>query len=356
MALFGLFKKDKNKEHKGFHNLQIASVEKLTSDTVKITLTVPQDLKRSYQFTPGQYINVIVDFNGVEERRSYSICSGPNEDLAYAVKAIEGGKVSVWFNTIAEKGMELPISEPQGNFKLDENHKNVVAIAAGSGITPILSIAKALESSGGKLRLYYGNRLRSSIIFHKEIAAFQNVQTNWFLTGEQVEGYNHGRIDKDSLTAQIKADLDILKADAFFLCGPEKMILDCVETLKFFGVSEKKIHFELFTTPVLMKQEPVEVSSFQGTSHVKVILDREIVEFDMKSKGKTILDAVADNDVDAPYSCRGGVCCTCKAKILKGSALMSKNYSLTDEEVKDGYILTCQAHPTSEELTISYDE
>jgi ring-1,2-phenylacetyl-CoA epoxidase subunit PaaE len=148
-----------------------------------------------------------------------------------------------------------------------------------------------------------------------------------------------------------------LKADAFFICGPEQMIIEVADTLKFFGVAESKIHFELFTTPVLMKAHETNViSNFEGSSKVKVILDSEVAEFELGAKGKTLLEAVEKAGMDAPYSCKGGVCSSCRAKILKGSAMMTSNFSLTDEDIKKGYILTCQAHPTSEELTITFDE
>lgn len=358
MGFFGLFKKDsttKTTAKKGFHEITVAAVEKLTSETVKVILDIPENLKSEFRFIPGQYLNVAVDLNGKEERRSYSICSDPKEPIAFAVKAIKNGKVSTWFNTILP-GQKLFIAKPQGNFVLDKSAKNIVAIAAGSGITPILSIAKELESSNGEMKLFYGNRTKTSTIFSDELKKLNHVKIIHFLSGENAEDAVSGRITKDSFTEQIKADLNMLKADAFFICGPEQMILDVSSTLEFFGVSKSKIHFELFTTPVLMKKEETKVTStFKGESAVKVILDSEVIEFKLDANGKSILEAVEKAGLDAPFSCRGGVCCSCKAKVLKGSATMSMNYSLTDKEVNDGYILTCQAHPSSEELTVSFD-
>jgi ring-1,2-phenylacetyl-CoA epoxidase subunit PaaE len=323
---------------------------------VKVTLEVPSDLKSTFQFIAGQYINFVIEVNGKEERRSYSICSGPNEPLAVAVKAIENGKVSVWFNNTAEEGQEIQVSKPEGSFQLKAKDKNVVGFAAGSGITPILSIAKSLEDSNGKLKLFYGNRTKSSILFHSELSALSHLENHFYLSGETVEGFFNGRLDQPAISEIIKQDLDILKADAFFLCGPEEMIKAGVDTLKLFGVSVDKIHYELFTTPTIMASNTVaEVSNFTGESNVKVILDGEEIEFKLKAKGKVILDVLDKEGFDAPYSCRGGVCCSCKAKVLKGSATMTMNYALTDEEVKDGYVLTCQAHPASEELVLSFD-
>lgn len=358
MAFFGkLFKKDSSaKTHKGFNSLTIQKIEKLTPDCVKVTLEIPANLKDTYAFEAGQYINFIIEKEGKEERRSYSICSGPNEALAVAVKAVSDGNISVWFNSVAQEGITIQVSKPEGNFKLKSSDKNVVAFAAGSGITPIMSIAKSLEKSGGEMTLFYGNRLESSILFHSELKSLSHIKANYYLSGETAEGYSVGRLDKTAISEAIKQNLDLLKADGFFLCGPEEMIVAGVETLKLFGVSAEKIHYELFTTPTIMQPTTkAETSDFKGESNVKVILDGEEIEFKLKSNGKPILDILDREGFDAPYSCRGGVCCSCKAKVLKGQATMTMNYALTDEEVAEGYILTCQAHPASEELTVSFD-
>jgi ring-1,2-phenylacetyl-CoA epoxidase subunit PaaE len=359
MALFGkLFKKDSSrKTHKGFHWLTIQKVEKLTADCVKVVLEVPSQLSNEFSFVAGQYINFVVEVAGKEERRSYSICSGPNEPLAVAVKAVEKGAVSVWFNTQATVGMQVQVSKPDGHFKWKNTDKTVVAFAAGSGITPIMAIAKSIEKTDGSMKLFYGNRTENSIIFHNDLKANTCLTTNFFLSGEVKDGFSNGRLDKSAISELIKQDLDLLKADAFFLCGPEEMILAGVETLKLFGVATEKVHYELFSTPVLMQTHTVEpVVDFKGESTVQVILDGEEIEFQLKSKGKPILDILDKEGFDAPYSCRGGVCCSCKAKILEGKATMTMNYALTEEEVKEGYILTCQAHPASDRLVVSFDE
>lgn len=362
MSLFSkLFKKETSnavskKGHKGFYELAISKVERLTADAVKVTLDVPQNLKETFKFIPGQYINFIIENNGKEERRSYSICSGPNEELAVAVKAIKNGNISIWFNEKAIQGTIVYVSKPEGNFKLSTNAKNIVAFAAGSGITPIVSIAKSISNSDKNLTLFYGNRTTSSIILKEEIKELSHVDVKHFLSAEEKEGFSKGRLDKSTITEAIKQNLDLLKADEFFICGPEQMIIDIADTLKLFGVDKNKIHYELFTTPTLMKSENSEVNSdFKGESNVKVILDGESIEFKLKSDGKPILDILDKQGFDAPYSCRGGVCCSCKAKVLNGKATMKLNYVLTDQEVNDGYVLMCQAHPASEDLTISFD-
>ncbi len=349
-------KKGGAKKHKGFHELSILKVEQLTSECVKITLDVPSNLKNEFNFIPGQYINFIIEIDGNEERRSYSICSGPEAPLAVAVKMIPNGVVSTWFNTVAKAGDIVNVSKPEGNFKLLTSDQNVVAFGAGSGITPIMSIAKALQARDGNMKLFYGNKTVDSIIFHDELKALDHIDTSYFLDEEKAEGYINGRMDKEALTELFKQNVELLKADGFFLCGPEPMILAGVETLKVFGVAPEKIHYELFTAPTMLESiTHTEKSDFKGTSKLTVLLDDETIQLELKASGKTILEALDQGGYDAPFSCRGGVCCSCKAKILKGEATMDLNYALTDEEVKNGYILTCQSHPASAELSITYD-
>lgn len=354
--LFG--KGGNSKAPKGFYDLTIGSITKLTDDTVEVSIEIPQDKKSFFKFTPGQYINFAITIDGKEERRSYSICSGPEENLAVAVKLVENGKVSTWFNTVAAVGNSIFVSAPQGNFVRPKEAKNIVAIAVGSGITPIMSIAKAAESSDVRLNLFYGSRTLSQVIFKDAISKLNNTKTTHLLSAEAVDGCVNSRINKESFTQVIKGDLEILKSDGFFLCGPEEMIVEIVEVLETFGVSKDKVFYELFTTPTVLGSKTTSTASgsFSGTSKVTVILDDDTVSFDLAADGASILDKVNKEGFDAPYSCKGGVCCTCKAKIIEGNATMTMNYSLTDKEVEDGYILTCQSHPASEVLKISYDD
>lgn len=360
MALFKkLFKKEEKSStthHKGFYDLSLKEVKHLTADSIQIIFDVPNDLKETFRFIPGQYINICVIVNGKEERRSYSICSAKNEDLAIAVKAVSNGTVSKWAKESLQAGQILSVSKPEGNFQLKAEHQIVVAFAAGSGITPILAIAKELATTNRQMTLFYGNKTESNILFKSDLDQLTAVTKHYYLTRESKEGFSSGRLTKDNISEAIKADLNLLKADAYFLCGPEDMILAGKEVLTLFGVPKEKIHYELFTTPTHLIDQKEEVNDFKGVSKLKVILDDETIEMQLKSDGKSILDAVSGEGYDPPYSCRGAVCCTCKAKVLKGKATMKMNYSLTDQEVADGYILTCQAHPASEEVVISYDE
>jgi len=353
-----IFKKEEVEETShinAFQTLTVESVERLTPDSVKVSFSVPTELKGAFIFKPGQYITVKGTFNNEEIRRSYSICSAPNEGLSVGIKAVSNGVFSTFATTTLKAGDSLLVSPPTGNFTLAGSEKKIAAFVAGSGITPVLSIAKALTENQ-HMDLFYGNQSEQSIMFHNEFANLSQVRTTFLLSREEKEGFVHGKLNKDKVSELIKQDLELLKYDAFLLCGPEEMIVAVSEVLKMFGVAKEKIHYELFTTPVLMKSEtPAEENTFSGTSKVTVILDDEKIEVELKSTGKSVLDAINDKGFDAPYSCKGGVCCTCRAKVLKGKATMTLNYSLTDAELAEGYVLTCQAHPASEELLISYD-
>lgn len=358
MALFKkLFSKSgSSKAPRGFHSIAIKAVSKVAADTVKVELEIPSSLASTFSYLPGQYVNFAITVKGKEHRRSYSICSGKDEPLAIAAKKVENGTISVWLNEVAAPETVVFVSAPEGGFVRPSSANNIVAIAAGSGITPIMSIAKDIESKGAKMQLLYGSKTEESIIFKSDLNALKNTSTAYYLSQENKDGFEKGRIDKASFTALIKSNLDILKSDAFLMCGPEQLIKDAADTLKEFGVADSKVHYELFTDPVLMKSESkLENGSFDGKSNVTIIIDGDETKFEVLS-GQNVLDSAIKNGVDAPYSCKGGVCSTCKAKVTNGKVSMKLNYSLTDSEVEEGFILTCQSHAASESLTVNYDE
>jgi ring-1,2-phenylacetyl-CoA epoxidase subunit PaaE len=356
MGLFSKFKKDSGAKKGRSGMVTVAKNERITAVGSRIHFEIPSDLKDQFDYEPGQYINVHVNLNGTKHTRSYSICSGPGDPyLAVAVKAIDKGLVSNYLVNELKAGDQIELDFPMGNFKLDQKAPNIVCFAAGSGITPFMSFAKSLGANQ-KMRLIYGNSRIDTAFFMDEIRAFQNVTSTFFFSQEKNEGHQEGRLDKHHVSELIKAELPLLRADGFYICGPEEMIMGIQEVLSVFGVSKEKIHFELFTTPVLMKQEETTVvGTFKGISQVSAILDGDVQRIELATNGKSILDALDQSGMDVPYSCKGGVCCTCKAKIIEGSAQMTINYALTDEEVKEGYILTCQAHPTSEVLKLDFD-
>lgn len=355
MGLFSRNKKEKKSHHKSA-TLTVLNHEQLTSESARISFSIPNDLKEAYKFQAGQYLNLHCPVDGETLNRSYSICSGENEALSVAVKAVNGGKASNWLVHQLKAGDEIEVDFPRGNFGVDKAAKKHVAFAAGSGITPILSIAKALEKTDGELTLFYGNSTQASTFFASDLDALTRTKTHYFFSREAVEGHRNGRFDKQLVSEIIKQDLTLLRAEAFYICGPEEMIVGIKEVLHVFGVKPEQIHFELFTTPVLLVPEPTEVNAdFVGESTVTAILDGDVVSVPLHTNGKTVLEALDSVGMDVPYSCKGGVCCTCKAKIIEGSVSMRINYALTDEEVKQGYILTCQSHPTSPVLKIDFD-
>ena len=357
--LFGKKTDASTKAPKGFVLVRVKEVVRETPNAVSVAFEISDSDRAKFSFVPGQYVTILLQINGNDERRSYSICSSPDEDLRIGVKKIENGVVSSFINDELKVGDEVWLSVPEGRFNLTHPQGNFVAFAAGSGITPILSIAKSIAKENGSLKLFFGNKYANQIMFRSTLEELgDTISTTYFLSAESKEGFEAGRLNQEKIAELIKADLSLLRADAFYICGPEEMIMSAIETLKVFGVSEDKIIYELFTTPVFMKsnQKIADSASFEGVAKVEVELDGELINFELDTKGATILDKLTQLGEDAPYSCKGGVCCTCRAKVTEGKATMKMNYSLTDKEVEQGYVLTCQAHPSSDVLKLTYDD
>ncbi|MEC7999041.1 MAG: 2Fe-2S iron-sulfur cluster-binding protein [Bacteroidota bacterium] len=349
-----------------FHSLKVKEIVKETNDTVSVSFQVPEDLKEAYAFTPGQYLTLKLTINNEEQRRSYSICSSSAEDITVAVKRVENGLVSSYLNEVLKENDEIEVMTPEGNFTLETDQakkRKFVGFAAGSGITPIMSMIKQLSMDEKEtvFTLFYSNKMESDVIFKHQLdqLAGDNLKINYIYTRQKLNNpLLEGRIDKSKAAELIKADLSCLNADAFYLCGPEEMIFNVKSALEEFGVLKTKIKFELFTTPVLMAEKPKQQEAdenFDGEALVTVIYDDEETDFNLNKDGDTILDAAMDNDVDVPFSCKGAVCCTCKAKVTEGKVTMDANYALSDQEVEDGYVLACQSHPASAKVTLDFD-
>ena len=349
-----------------FHSLKVKEIVKETNDTVSVSFQVPEDLKEAYAFTPGQYLTLKLTINNEEQRRSYSICSSSAEDITVAVKRVENGLVSSYLNEVLKENDKMEVMTPEGNFTLETDQakkRKFVGFAAGSGITPIMSMIKELsmDETETVFTLFYSNKMESDVIFKHQLdkLAGDNLKINYIYTRQKLNNpLLEGRIDKSKATELIKADLSCLNADAFYLCGPEEMIFNVKSALEEFGVLNTKIKFELFTTPVLMAEKPKQQEAdenFDGEALVTVIYDDEEIDFNLNKDGDTILDAAMDNDVDVPFSCKGAVCCTCKAKVTEGKVTMDANYALSDQEVEDGYVLACQSHPASAKVTLDFD-
>ena len=349
-----------------FHTLQIAEVRRETADTVSISLNVPEELKAEFRFEAGQYLTFKKDIAGEDVRRSYSICTAPTEgELRVAVKEVPNGKFSTFANRELKTGDSIEVMSPEGGFKVSPQSgqaNNYVFYAAGSGITPVLSMIKSIleTEADSKVFLYYGNKSSSDTIFKAQLDELNGKYSNFSLTyilsrEDSGNAHTNGRIDEGKCSHFYDEQLTDLKLEGIYSCGPAEMI----ETIKDFYISKgllHKVHFELFTAPVATEtsdsSEPGEVVN----SQVTVIIDDEEYEFELSTDGKDILQAAQDADADVPFSCKGGVCCTCKAKVMEGSAKMTANFALDPDEVEDGFILTCQAHPTSEKVIVSYDE
>jgi ring-1,2-phenylacetyl-CoA epoxidase subunit PaaE len=350
-----------------FHTLRIADIRKETEDTVSISFEIPAELKKDYNYFSGQYLTLKADINGEEIRRSYSLCSAPHEEeWRVAIKQIEEGKFSTFANEKLKVGDTLEVMTPTGNFHLESNpshKKSYVLIAAGSGITPIISIAKTIleNEPNSDVTLFYGNKGFASIIFREEVEALKNKHMNnlrvvHILSRESLgNAIQKGRIDADKIEKLYEAFLKNTEIDEVFVCGPEAMIHSVRDKFKGYVKNPKNIHFELFTTSEVVATKK-ESNEPKIESNVTVIMDGDSLELAMDSEGETILDAAFKAGGDLPFACKGGVCCTCKAKILEGTAKMDINYALEPDEVEAGYILTCQAHPTSEKLVVSFDD
>jgi ring-1,2-phenylacetyl-CoA epoxidase subunit PaaE len=356
-----------------FHPLTIADIRKETPDCVSIAFQVPDDLKPSYLFKQGQNLTLRTVMNGEEIRRSYSICSSPmDNELRVAIKEAPYGKFSTWANSNLKKGDILEVMPPTGTFFTELNpsqQKKYIAFAAGSGITPVISIIKTTLATepNSSFTLVYCNRNRASIIFKEEIDALKNRYMSRFavhhiLSREKIEAdINYGRLDTDKLQQLTNKLINVQTADEIFICGPEQMIFTVTGWLQQKGIDKKKVHFELFTTPGQQSEAGSRKSESKQTiaegqkSRVTVKLDGIAFDFDLPFDGDTILDAALKQGADLPFSCKGGVCSTCKAKLLEGQVNMDTNYALEQDEVQAGYILSCQSHPCTEKVVIDFD-
>lgn len=346
-----------------FHSLKVKEVKRLTPSAVAISFEVPPELKDQFDFAAGQYLTLKHPSSGAEVRRAYSLCSKPGDSLlTIGVKKVPGGAFSPFANEDIREGDVLEVLPPQGRFVFTpgDDGKQIIAFAAGSGITPIMSIVRrALEDDReNQVVLVYGNQSKEETIFYDELEALKAEYADRFFihylfSREKEEEGLFGRIDKSIVNYITKNKHKDLSPEDYFLCGPEPMIETVSETLKENGVAADQIHYELFT---VSEDEGAGAADLpEGMSHLVVTLDETEYELDM-DRSSLVLDAVLKAKIDAPYSCQGGVCSTCIARVTEGTAEMEKNQILTDSELEEGFILTCQAHPTSAVLKIDYDD
>jgi len=343
-----------------FHKLTIQQIIKETADAVSILFEIPAALKEQFSFVAGQYITIKKELNEKEVRRAYSICASPNsKQLKVAVKAVEKGNFSVFATTKLKEGDVLDVAEPEGKFILEPTDaKNYIAFAAGSGITPVISMLKTVleNEPSSTFTLVYGNKTAESTIFKNELDLLaekhpQQLNLQYVFSKDLKSDSKFGRINKEYTQLLLKKTFSNLSFDAAFLCGPEAMIQTVSEVLQENGMPKESVHFELFTASNTVDS----VAIPDGKSEITVLLDDEETTFTME-KTDDILAASLRNNLDAPYSCQGGICSSCLAKVTHGKAVMTKNNILTDSELEEGLILTCQAHPTTPTIHIDFDD
>jgi ring-1,2-phenylacetyl-CoA epoxidase subunit PaaE len=354
-----------------FHTLTVTDIKQETKSCVSVAFAIPSELKNEFAYEAGQYITIKKEINGEEVRRSYSLCSSPLEtDFRVAIKLIRGGKFSSYANHDLKIDDKLEVMTPMGNFttQLDAKHsKQYMAFAAGSGITPMMSLIKSVLASepNSSFTLVYGNQNFYSIIFREELEALKNKYLGRFqivhlLSRERMETeLNYGRINADKCQQLFDKLIDVNTIDQFFLCGPEDMIMSVKSYLESNQVNTDKIHFELFTSDSSTKAkvafQEAHKEDLGKVSMVTIKVDDRSFEIPLAYGGDTILDAALKHGADLPFACKGGVCCTCRAKVTEGTVEMEVNYALEKDEVANGFVLSCQAHPTSERVVIDFD-
>lgn len=347
-----------------FHKLTISELHKETDDCVTIAFEVPAALKTDFRFKAGQYITLKTTVEGKELRRDYSICSSPNSGiLKVAVKAVKDGTFSSFANSKLKVGDVMEVSSPNGRFVFEPNsslERTIAAFAAGSGITPIMSIAKSVMEGEPKSNfvLVYGNKTPNDTIFLDELLQLQSqykerFRIHFVYSQSQEDKALFGRIEKSTVNFILKNDYADTIFDRFYICGPEPMIHTIQDVLMEYGIKESQILFELFT--VTTPAKPIASELIDGKTKVTIMLDDEESSFVMDQK-KSVLEAALAENLDAPYSCQGGICSSCLARLKEGEVTMRQNNILTDSELEEGLILTCQAHPITSTIIVDYDD
>ena len=352
-----------------FHSIKVQDIYKETKDCSVVTFEIPNDLKQDFKYNQGQYLTLKTIINEQDVRRSYSLCSSPTDNTwQVAIKKINGGLFSTFVNDNLKTGDLIDVMPPNGKFFTAINPskpKNYIVFAAGSGITPILSIIKTHLASepNATFKLFYLNRTVKSIIFKEEIELLKNkyfgrFEIFHFLTKEfrNIDLLN-GRFTSDKLKVLTKSIIDIENTDECFICGPEEMIFLIKDELVLAGLDKDKIHFELFSSGNTKDDKDriknIIEHKIQGTE-VTIIDGGKEFHFTMDDEFDNILDGALAAGADLPFACKGGVCCTCRCKLISGTAEMKVNYALDENEVAKGLILSCQAVPTSKNVVVEF--
>ena len=351
-----------------FHSLKVADIRQETDDTVSIAFQVPNELKEDYHYSPGQYLTLRRDFNGEDTRRSYSLCSAPFEnEWRVAVKQVKDGLFSGFAQNELKVGDSIEVMTPTGHFALKtdaSNSNSYVFFAAGSGVTPVMAMMKTIlnDEPNSDITFFYGNKGFASIIFREEIEALKNdfldrIRVVHILSRESLGNkIQKGRIDNAKCEALYDAFLKNTEIAGVYVCGPEQMIFAVKDSMMAKGIDEKSIHYELFTTPG-SKTDFVDV--YEGPNvhaNVTVIIDGDEINIALDSEGDNVLDAAQKAGADLPFACKGGVCCTCKAKLVTGEVEMKIHYGLEADEIENNFILTCQSTPLTKKVVVDFDQ
>ena len=351
-----------------FHRLAVHDLRRESADAVSLTFAIPQALAGDYDFAPGQYLTLRTMMDGEEVRRSYSICSGPDDgELRIAVKKVDGGAFSSWAADELRKGDELDVMTPTGRFGVapaPDESRVYVGFAAGSGITPILSILKGVlaREPDSRFFLFYGNRSTGGMLFREALEDLkdryiQRLSLFHVISGEEQDiPILEGRLDAEKVRVLLRSLVPAESVDHVFICGPTGMSDEIEATCRELGIAEDKIHVERFVSGLGGKPRPKAVVpvSAPPKAVAALIIDGKRREVPV-AEGEAILDAALRAGMDLPFACKGGMCSTCRAKLVEGTAEMELNYSLEPWELKAGFILTCQARPTSERVVVDYD-
>ncbi|NNK70100.1 MAG: ferredoxin--NADP reductase [Flavobacteriaceae bacterium] len=349
-----------------FHELKVKQVKQETHNAVSLLFDVPEQLKADYVFKAGQYLTLKALINGEEVRRDYSLCTNPESgELKVVVKEVDNGTFSKFANTAIKAGDSMEVCTPQGRFIFTPeplSRRIILGIAAGSGITPVMGILKtALQNEPmSKFILLYGNKSPENTIFFKQLKELKASFTERFeyipvYSQTSEEGALFGRIDRAYILNTLKRLNADETLDEIYVCGPKPMIDLSIEVLKEKGYRDDQIKYELFTSAAAPSETDSKDHNNEGKCRVEVIVDDEEFSFEMDTS-QTILEAALKHDVDAPYSCQGGICSSCIARIREGSVQMRQNNILTDSEVEEGFVLTCQSEPTSSKVIVDYDD
>jgi ring-1,2-phenylacetyl-CoA epoxidase subunit PaaE len=350
-----------------FHTLTISDLRRETADAVSLAFAVPDRLREAYRYTPGQYLTLRATIDGEDVRRSYSICSGLDDgELRVVIKQVEGGAFSGWATEALRPGDTLSVMTPGGRFGVPIEPgatRTLVAFAAGSGITPVMAILKTvLRREAGRFFLFYGNRTSAGIIFREQLEDLKDrhlarLSVFHVLSREQQDiAVLNGHLDAAKLQLLMRGIVPVERVDQAFVCGPQPMIEGLEKALADLGMHRDRVHVERFTPGIGGRPRPVVVAATQVPKSVATVIS-EGARYDIPvADGEAIIDAAIRAGRSLPYSCKGGMCCTCRARLLEGRVEMTVNYSLEPWETDAGYILTCQSHPVTERVVIDYDQ